>query len=316
MSFDCLPLISVIVPVYNAERYLNCCIESVLSQTFPNFELLLIDDGSTDGSRKICEEYSRKDSRVHCVCQTNAGEFAARMGGVRQAEGELLYFLDADDEILPDTLAVMLAYMKDDVDIVIFETKEDRSYTVIEYMQALLCFKFWVVWGRLYRRKLFDGIEFDNSRYFRVGVDFLTNLMLLRNTTGKIICKPYHKYLYNVFNPNSVQLSHKHDYEYEKKMVMEVDKIISPFCSFSEIAYAVFCWKIVYLSGMMGLKYNINYDDLWIKEMLEESKCYNLNLKGKITIKAIHYPCFRYCFILEKKIKGVVRRLIKFSRLK
>lgn len=274
--------------------------------------MLLVNDGSTDASGKICEEYSRKDSRVCCLHQENAGEFAARLKGVKKAKGEYLYFVDSDDEILPDTLSAMLQYINKDVDIVIFETKEDTSYNLIEYIQALLQFKFWVVWGRLYRRKLFDGIVFDNSRYFRVGVDFLTNLKLLKNMTGKVVCKPYHKYLYNVSNPNSVQLSHKYDYEYEKNMIMEVDRIISPFSSERDVAYALFCWKIVYLSGMMGYRYAINFDDVWIKELLLESRSYNLNLRGILTIKAIHHACYRCCFVLEKKLKELVRRIKKY----
>lgn len=91
------PKISVIVPVYNVERYLPKCIESILSQTFTDFELLLIDDGSTDGSGKICDAYAEKDSRIRVFHQENRGVSAARNLGIDEAAAEWICFVDSDD---------------------------------------------------------------------------------------------------------------------------------------------------------------------------------------------------------------------------
>ena len=100
--------ISIIVPVYNTEKYLKRCIDSILSQNYADFELLLVDDGSTDGSGALCDSYQQKDSRVRVFHQKNAGVSAARNYGVDQAQGEWVCFVDSDDEVLPDYLSDMI----------------------------------------------------------------------------------------------------------------------------------------------------------------------------------------------------------------
>lgn len=93
------PTISVIVPVYNAEKYLEACIKSVLSQTFDDFELILVDDGSTDGSGKICKEYAAIDDRVKVIFKKNTGVSDTRNTGLRMASGDYITFIDSDDYI-------------------------------------------------------------------------------------------------------------------------------------------------------------------------------------------------------------------------
>lgn len=103
------PEITVIVPVYNVSRYLSRCIESILSQTFLSFELLLIDDGSTDGSATLADEWSRRDKRIRVFHQTNAGVSAARNRGLDEAEGRFICFVDADDWVYPSYLDALYA---------------------------------------------------------------------------------------------------------------------------------------------------------------------------------------------------------------
>ena len=92
-----MPAISVIVPVYRAEKFLDACVESVLSQTFTDWELLLIEDGSPDGSGALCDEYAAKDPRVRAFHQENGGVSSARNLGLAHAEGQCIAFLDSDD---------------------------------------------------------------------------------------------------------------------------------------------------------------------------------------------------------------------------
>lgn len=103
-----MPKISVIVPVYNTEKYLRCCIDSILSQTYPNFELILVDDGSTDKSGTICDDYEDSDKRVRVAHIGNKGVSAARNNGIKMAKGAYLMFVDSDDHISPDMLEHML----------------------------------------------------------------------------------------------------------------------------------------------------------------------------------------------------------------
>lgn len=94
-------LISVIVPFYNRERTLDVCIKSILASDYPSIELLLVDDGSTDGSRAVCQKYVEADKRVRLICQPNKGVSAARNVGIKEAKGEWISFIDSDDAILP-----------------------------------------------------------------------------------------------------------------------------------------------------------------------------------------------------------------------
>ena len=92
-----MPKISVIVPVYKVEKYINQCIDSILAQTFSDFELILVDDGSPDKCGEICDEYANKDPRIHVIHQENAGQGKARNVGMDQAVGKYIIFLDSDD---------------------------------------------------------------------------------------------------------------------------------------------------------------------------------------------------------------------------
>lgn len=95
------PFLSIIVPVYNVESYLPCCLDSILAQTFTDFEILLVDDGSTDASGAICDDYAKKDARIRCFHKENGGHMSARQEGFRQALAKYVTFVDSDDWIDP-----------------------------------------------------------------------------------------------------------------------------------------------------------------------------------------------------------------------
>lgn len=107
-----MALVSVIVPVYNAGTYLNKCIESILAQSFRDFELILVDDGSTDGSGAVCDAYAAMDPRIRVIHQENAGSSAARNRGIAEASGSFLSFVDSDDHVSSDFLEVMVSHVK------------------------------------------------------------------------------------------------------------------------------------------------------------------------------------------------------------
>ena len=94
-----MSLISVIVPVYNVEKYLEACIDSILQQTYEKIEIILVDDGSTDSCGKICDEYASKDSRLKVLHKGNGGLSSARNAGIKVATGEWITFIDSDDYI-------------------------------------------------------------------------------------------------------------------------------------------------------------------------------------------------------------------------
>lgn len=106
------PLISIIVPVYQVKEYVGECIESLLTQTYTNLEILLVDDGSTDGSGAICDQYAGRDDRVRVVHQENQGPSVARNAGLNCAKGEYIAFVDSDDVVLPDFIETLFGLVK------------------------------------------------------------------------------------------------------------------------------------------------------------------------------------------------------------
>ena len=111
-------MISIIVPVYNVEKYLSRCLDSILVQTYRDFELILVDDGSTDRSGAICDEYASRDERIKLIRQSNQGLSVARNVGLDAARGDYIGFVDSDDYIHPETYQILLdALLKYDADL-------------------------------------------------------------------------------------------------------------------------------------------------------------------------------------------------------
>lgn len=176
-------LLSVITPVYNVENYLDRCVQSILTQSYRDIELILIDDGSTDSSAGICDEWAAKDSRVVVVHQTNAGVSAARNAGLKIAQGDYLTFVDPDDFLAPNTYFLNMAYLQahKEVDMLQYPycnyINDDEALDYHRPAPALLSgaeeiFKNWwsgspleyVVWNKIYKRYIWNGVRFAIGR--------------------------------------------------------------------------------------------------------------------------------------------------------
>lgn len=165
-----MPKATVVVPVYNVEEYLEKCVESILAQTEEDFELLLVDDGSTDGSGSLCDRISQRDSRIQVIHQENQGLGGARNTGIKAASGDWILLVDSDDWIQPDTLEKTLeAGLREEADLVMFgfrsvdeqgntlqtfleDAPKDRGITLTERPDLLLMAP--SACCRLYRREL------------------------------------------------------------------------------------------------------------------------------------------------------------------
>ena len=206
-------MVSVIVPIYNVEEYLEECLESIRNQTYTNIEVILVNDGSTDGSREICESYCEKDIRFRLINQENQGQSVARNRGVKESVGQYIMFVDSDDVVNTDVLKVLLPYMKTDVDIVECEmTREKEAFflnkipTIVfegNSKEAILnCIAFRAVkfcaFTKLYRREIVEKIPFLEGYIYE---DVFTGINYL-NHIRKIIVVDYIGYYYRV-RPNS-----------------------------------------------------------------------------------------------------------------
>lgn len=130
-------MVSIIIPVYNAERYLGECIESVLNQTYSDFELILVDDGSEDCSYQICKEYADKDERIKNIKKKNGGVSSARYTGLQEAKGEYISFMDNDDMFLPEFLETSMGMFDEHTDIVVTSFANVISERMKPYMMEL-----------------------------------------------------------------------------------------------------------------------------------------------------------------------------------
>lgn len=202
------PNISVIIPVYNAEAFLNNCIESVVSQTLSNIEIILVNDGSIDNSFELMRKWESKDSRIICINQDNHGVTRARKRGVEVASAKWITFVDADDELPNDALENMFL-QSGDCDIVIGQCyfvgktkwpfpKFIATLTKKKYVQLLLQRKqiHWGPYAKLIKRELFKNDVLNIPRFITNGEDFLMNLQLAAQCNSvTIIDKDVYNYI-------------------------------------------------------------------------------------------------------------------------
>lgn len=176
-------LISIIVPVYNVEKYINKCIESIVNQTYKNLEIILVDDGSPDNCPKMCDDWAEKDSRIKVIHKTNGGLSDARNAGLSVASGDYIAFIDSDDFIEIDFYEKLYNVIKDtncDISIcnlkMVYESKniidntsdtlKITQYSTIEAMSALIDDIIrQVVWNKLYKADVIKNILFDVGKY-------------------------------------------------------------------------------------------------------------------------------------------------------
>ena len=169
-------LISVIIPVYNVEQYLDRCLQSVVNQTYKNLEIILVDDGSTDASATICDNWKEKDSRVFVLHQENAGASAARNNGLQYARGRYLTFIDSDDWIDANMLDFFVnKIVENDSDMVISDLFScEKNKTILEQWDGKRCLEHFfrtrgegdthTVCGRLYKREMLVDFRFLEGR--------------------------------------------------------------------------------------------------------------------------------------------------------
>ena len=208
-----MPIISVIVPVYKVEAYLSRCIDSILGQSFVDFELILVDDGSPDRCGEICDEYAKKDSRIHVIHQENAGLSGARNAGINWAweysDSQWLNFIDSDDWIHRDYLSCLYESAqthKVNVSICGFastegqepqidpkemasEVWEPEAFFVARDVNAT------VAWGKLYRKECFQTLRYPVGKLHED--EFTTYQTLFTQERVALVKAPLYYYFYN-----------------------------------------------------------------------------------------------------------------------
>lgn len=197
--------ISVIVPVYNSEKTLTRCVDSILLQTFSDFELLLVDDGSTDSSGKMCDDYALKDHRVHVFHKKNGGVSSARNLGLDHVNGKWVAFCDSDDYVNDNWLNIFIKYCKNDVELVVqsFNILDQNRYKFFEGNRTDFIEIFYdlsivgYIWNKLFSANIIKkyNIRYNESFSFHEDEVFAYQYLL---HIDKVIFTPEYAYHYDM----------------------------------------------------------------------------------------------------------------------
>ena len=240
-------MISVIVPVYNSEKYLHRCIDGILAQNYTDFDLLLIDDGSTDNSGNICDEYEIRDGRIRVFHQENGGVSSARNLGLDNARGKYVMFVDSDDYMLPNMCELMISTLETkNADLVICGTtetgggfwrpQEDRDYSIKEFKENFIHLLHTELlsppWNKIYKRDRIGNRRFHEDISF--GEDLLFNIQYI-NTCENISFIKASPFYHEKENENSLVV------RFNRKRLLDIEKVWVTVDDFSENEKGLYC---------------------------------------------------------------------------
>ncbi len=312
-------MISVITPAYNAEAFLSEAIESLLNQTAPNWELIIIDDGSADATYTIATEYAQKDPRIKVATQKNAGPAAARNHGIALASGDWVTFLDADDMLEPHAIEIFNnSISSSNSDIYVYSHHDGWKYipqTINrnDYIEASICQLYCTVpICKLFRRELFDHNTFNIPSDIRSAEDWIMNVRLAINLqTSATFCKEI-IYIYRPdTNPNSLMKTYNGGDGYHNRLLK---LIVESIPDAERPQYAGQIAKV--LADLI----HHSYRKAW-KLPSEARNCYVYNTMMEMKrLSGVHFdlltelelwtknPMLRFLLDMNERVCGVIKR--------
>ena len=307
-------LVSIIVPVYNSEKRIKRCIESIIKQTYQNWELILINDGSLDNSLTICSDYSNYDSRVKVYSQKNKGVSEARNLGIYHAKGDLICFVDSDDSVDERLLEILIKNLNDS-DLVIcgmnkIINKQIETYTIekttISGQEKIVDFiqKYYLSWlvsspcGKLYKKMHIPKGGFDKD--ISLGEDLKLNIAYFKNINKiTVISESLYNYYDNDYSLTKVYKKGNYEaidniYDVTKKYVLPFNDVYSK--KFKNINYKFFSFCVSFMSQNM-----INENKKERKELIKRI-CNNTNMQQSVlNLPEISFIYKLYAFALKNK---------------
>lgn len=316
------PILSIVLPVYNADIYIRKCIDSILKQTFINYELIIVDDGATDFSGTICDEYAQSDARIKVYHKMNGGLSSARNYGIERATGEYISFVDSDDWIDPRMYEVMVkSALEDNADIVacghvvvldgeekqVSYIDEKNIYTGCEATKMILCDQvlFSFAWDKIYRLNLWNDIRYPLGAIYE---DTATTYKVFAKS-NRIVQLPECFYFYRRNNEgiclslgldkNIKRTNDNFRAFYERYLYVKLhDKYrdITNKCALKAIEMGVSSLSLCILYG--------NYDMQMVKKELLSIDTDGLPFSIKLRLAAIKYCFFVYSILMKIKLRN------------
>ncbi len=327
------PLVSIIIPVYQVEKYLDRCVASVVNQTYTNLEIILVDDGSLDNCPAICDAWKERDPRIKVIHQQNGGLSVARNEGLKIATGEFIGFVDSDDWIEPEMVEILLSNMQaTEADIAVCDylrESEDSPetiqqpespavtrYTAEEALRLLLSDKHYlrtIVWNKLYRRHLLENIFFPEGKIYEDNI--WTPQIIGRSKLIITIDLPLYHYL---LRPES--LSHDVHNMYRRFMdkaemvEQKIQYIHEHYPNLEDLAIAEYQSLCYFNYKQVSLKYRHLDSDGSIRRFIHHSFCkwsWSKNLALGRYRFGLRCLIFRFCPSLLPTIIVVFNKLSK-----
>ncbi|MBT1177296.1 glycosyltransferase family 2 protein [Bifidobacterium callimiconis] len=267
---DTKPLVTIIMPVYGVEQYLNKAVASVVNQTYRRLQIILVDDGSLDNCPAMCDAWARKDDRVEVIHQINAGHGEARNAGIKIAKGDYLYFVDSDDYLESNAISVLVkAAVNHQAQIVICGTRnvdyDDGSYRergrntmeylvmrsnddIREHVSAMMQHSYYIPpWNKLYRRSFLEeqGAVFDHT--VRAGEDSLFNVPLYV-AADRVVCVPDVLYNYVLRSGSICTQFHSYWFDHRRETFKRIEPVLREWDS---LALQLFTNEFIYQVGVI-----------------------------------------------------------------
>ena len=320
-------LISVIVPVYNVEKYLNKCVHSILEQTYRNLEIILVDDGSTDNSGVLCDELSKSDKRIAVFHQKNGGLSSARNLGIKNSHGQMLSFIDSDDFIERDMLEVLYSHLMNyeadisvcgytmlypDKERIICNGMEVKVYDKLEALKNMFLVNDigFISCNKLFKKSLFDNITFPIGKHF----EDINTIGKVISKAEKVIYDPISKYNYIQRN-DSINGNNFQKRKFDKK-IYDLYFASMDVYNFIEKNYP----SILYEASIGCINYNLRVINQLIVFKIKDEKVYQKtkkliksNLKkiindSKISIfRKIQYILYCYGYFIYRIIIRIMK---------
>lgn len=314
-----MPKVSIICPVYNSERFLSRCINSIIDQSLCDWELILVDDGSSDNSSKICDEYSSLDSRILSYHKQNGGATSARKLGVEQSKGDWIMFVDSDDELPANSIQDLFHYVCPDYSIIEGCLECEETDYILKISGELTCNQFIKALldgdidtgpvAKLFRRELFEGINWNTNKAITNNEDLLMLLSLSSNINKVFIANDVICYHY-IVRPNSARTIYMpldkwillFEEMWNRISSMASNETISSFCSY----------RINRLTWFILEKGNfIDSKNQYIKKLISETRICNLSARHRLMI-VVFDNIFLQCLYISITIS--LKKIMKVQK--
>lgn len=318
-------LISVIVPVYNTEKYLEDCIASIINQSYYNLDIILINDGSTDNSKLICEKWEKKDNRIRLINQANMGAAMAKNTGLDAIKGDLFMILDSDDLLHQNNIEILYSYMqKQNSDIIeachttifeefkninIYQNSKIENFNIETALKELIMSRKFhqTPWNKLYKTELLKDIRFPKGRY--IDDEYWTYKLFINAKKITWIDSVIYYYRQHENSIMGRQYSIKRldiiDALYERYHLMK-DK----FPDLKDLSYKTFLNNCIYNFQKLCMFNNLDKDRKYrtdlldkVKKTMQKETIENFSIKDKL----LFYSFYNYPYAISK-IRNILGR--------